>query len=212
MGIYDDLLQVEKESMELWGIYSPLEKQIIEEWNNKIGEKDALNYTVFRDKEFLENFLDHFSQEEGYLYALNTYKYFMKDKSFDPKYVIFTRRAVPSKEPKPEAFWTSEHRVALVGLKNEIPKPQRYYTVIMVTTLDKLLNHGLAETFGGASDGEIVINPQIPFNDFLFLYKPKRENIELAEYINNGGKSCEEVLMELKATADERKEQQGFIK
>ena len=63
------------------------------------------------------------------------------------------------------------------GLKQEMPEgsPQRLHSAIMVSTLERLINHGLSNTNGGASDGEIVIDPTKSFSDFLFIYKPENE-------------------------------------
>ncbi|MDE6292787.1 MAG: hypothetical protein K2L98_03815 [Bacilli bacterium] len=80
----------------------------------------------------------------------------------------------------------------------------------MVTTLAKLKEHGLSYHDGGGSDGEICIDPDKPFSDFLFTYKPEHELADLREYQKNGGEKPEDVLEELSETAERRKAAQGF--
>ncbi len=178
----------------------------MEEWNQKLGKEKALSITVFRDAAFLRKFLSIVPNDEQFKYVENTYKYTF-DKECEHKYAILTRRAVPSDEPKPEAFWTKEHRVALSGLRQEIPlgSPQRLHSVIMCTTLDKLEEHGIDDTIAIKSDGQVSIDLDKPFTDFLFMYKPEKEKEDLEQYLKNGGKSREEVLAELRVNADERK-------
>lgn len=198
---------------EIWGEYTEDEKNKINDLNTQIGVDGALGNTVFRDKTFFENFLKYVTDdEEQFKYAENTYKYFINANSYDPNYVIFTRRSVPSKNPKPKAFWSSDHGIVLNGLKNELPvgSVDRLYSVIMVTSLAKLINHGIASHEGGKSDGEICIDPEKPFSDFLFLYKPNYELLQLAEYQKQGGKTLEEFLEELSFSAQNRKSAQGF--
>ena len=80
----------------------------------------------------------------------------------------------------------------------------------MVTTLSRLKNHGLADHDGGGSDGEICIDPDKPFDDFLFTYKPEHELVDLREYQKNGGEKPEDILEQLKENAETRKFMQGF--
>ncbi len=213
-NLYENLLdELEEGNKVIWGEYNSDEQRKIDEWNRRIGVDNGLFSTVFRDKYFLSNLIDNCPDvEEQFKYAENTYKYCSGDNTFDDNYVIFTRRSVPSSKPKPEAFWTSEQVIVLNGLKNEIPvgSVQRLYSVIMVTTLAKLKDHGLSDHEGGGSDGEICIDPDKPFNDFLFTYKPEHEMAELREYQQNGGEELEEVLEGLRETAEMRKSAQGF--
>lgn len=201
----DDFAQIVKKS---WGEYTKTEKKIIEEWNNKIGKENALDFTVFRDANFFHSFLKVIPKEEQFNYAENTYKYF-KNQDCNHEYVIVTRRAVPSENPKREGFWTDEHRTALVGLKREIPakSPERLHSVIMVSTLKKLEQHGIDKSSGPRSDGEIRIDSSKTFNDFLFMYKPEDEKEDLKEYLKNGGMTREEVLEKHKKEADIRRKE-----
>ncbi len=206
LGNFLGVEDIQKISNDIWGVYTEEEAKIVEEWNQKLGEEKALSITVFRDAAFLRKFLSIVPNDEQFKYVENTYKYTF-DKECEHKYAILTRRAVPSNEPKPEAFWTKEHRVALSGLRQEIPlgSPQRLHSVIMCTTLDKLEEHGIDDTIAIKSDGQVSIDLDKPFTDFLFMYKPEKEKEDLEQYLKNGGKSREEVLAELRINADERK-------
>lgn len=206
LGSFLGVEDIQKNSNDIWGVYTEEEAKIVEEWNQKLGKEKALSITVFRDAAFLRKFLSIVPNDEQFKYVENTYKYTF-DKECEHKYAILTRRAVPSDEPKPEAFWTKEHRVALYGLRQEIPlgSPQRLHSVIMCTTLDKLEAHGIDDTIYIKSDGQISIDLDKPFTDFLFMYKPEKEKEDLEQYLKNGGKSREEVLAELRVNADERK-------
>ncbi len=206
LGSFLGVEDIQKTSNDIWGVYTEEESKIVEEWNQKLGEEKALSITVFRDAAFLRKFLSIVPNDEQFKYVENTYKYTF-DKECEHKYAILTRRAVPSDEPKPEAFWTKEHRVALSGLRQEIPlgSPQRLHSVIMCTTLDKLEEHGIDDTIAIKSDGQVSIDLDKPFTDFLFMYKPEKEKEDLEQYLKNGGKTREEVLAELRVNADERK-------
>lgn len=97
-----------------------------------------------------------------------------------------------------------------MGLKSEINKEQRMHSVIMVTTLQKLINHGIVITNRGVSDGEIAIDPNKNFNQFLFMYKPQGEFYSLVNFLEKGGISREELLTQLRNTAVERAIKQGL--
>ncbi|WP_305133021.1 hypothetical protein [Thomasclavelia cocleata] len=210
LGSFLAVEDIQKISNDIWGVYTEEEAKIVEEWNQKLGQEKALSITVFRDAAFLRKFLSIVPNDEQFKYVENTYKYTF-DKECEHKYAILTRRAVPSDEPKPEAFWTKEHRVALSGLRQEIPlgSPQRLHSVIMCTTLDKLEKHGIDDTIAIKSDGQVSIDLDKPFADFLFMYKPEKEKEDLEQYLKKGGKSREEVLAELRVNTDERKRLQS---
>lgn len=198
--------EIEQRAKDIWGEYTAEEKNIITEWNKKIGKDNALEKTVFRDASFLREFLKKVPSEEQLKYVENTYKYGLED-NCDHKYVIVTRRAIPSEQPKREGFWTSEHRTALSGLRREIPEnsPERLHSVIMVSTLGKLEEHGIDKGMGPRSDGEIRIDASKPFSDFLFMYKPKKEKEKLKEYLENGGMTRKEVLEKRQEKSKERR-------
>ena len=211
--IFDSIkYSLETSKKEIYGEYTEEEKKIIDGWKSRLANSDILQVTVFRDSEFLRNFLKKIPLEEQFLYFDNTCNYQL-NKECNHDYVILTRRSVYSDIPKPETFWTAEHSVALNGLKLELPEgsPQRLYSYILVSTLGKLENHGLSHTTAGCSDGEIVIDPHKPFSDFIFAYKPEREIKLLNEYLSNGGVSLEELLTELQKTSTDRMKRQGLI-
>ncbi len=210
MGIFDEIDSLlENNNKNLYGEYTPEEETLVDTWNRML--KGDLSYTVFKDANFLHNFIKNVDQNEWFNYVSNTYHMF-KGEEYDPKYVIVTRRSILGDKAKPEAFWTTEHREVISGLTNEMPKgsPERLYSSIMVTTLDKLISHGLSYTNNGSSDGEIVIDPTKTFDEFLFVYKPENELKELDSYIQNGGISKEELLQKYKDSAIARLEAQGF--
>ena len=209
MTLYDDLEIVDVKS--LYGVFTDDQKEIVDHWNELLGDETALSFTIFRDADFVSKFLEIIPKDIQYNYVVNTYNKYM-NYPYDEDYVLVSRRSIPSDEAKPEAFWTTEHNEALNGLKEELPigSPARMHTYIMVTTLGKLKKHGLSDTYNGGSDGEIVINPTKPFNDFLFTYKPQREKGELDYYLYAGGIEKEKLLEYYKETAEERLITQGF--
>lgn len=197
---------------ELEDKYSDTEKKEIKDrLIAKFGDK--LSATMFRNKDFFTNFINSIPLEEQDQYVENTINYAFRNKDnkqYDPNYVIVARRAVPSYESKPENFWSVDPNEPLNGLGNEIPKEQRLHSVIMVSTLGRLIKHGIVTTNRGVSDGEVAINPNKNFSDFLFMYKPQREFYQLVDYLENGGIKREELLEQLRATATERAIRQGL--
>lgn len=209
MSLLDSLLNdLEGSNESFYGKRNEQEEQIYNEWLQKF---EALEITPFCDANFLKEFLKTVPDLEQIKYVENTCKYHMGEEC-DHNFVIATRRAVPSNEPKPESFWSTEHRQVVSGLRRELPlgSPQRLHSVIMVTTIGRLENHGIATTNGGATDGEIAIIPTKPFSEFLFMYKPESEIVELKQYLENGGISRGKLLEQLKLLASERIKEQGF--
>lgn len=206
-----------KNTIELWGEFSEEEQATLKLWTEKL-KIDLLAETPFCDADFMRAFQENIPAEEQFTYVENTNNFQMEyggwkqeeKEKYDPAYVLVTRRAVPSDTPKPEMYWTYEHRTARIGLRNEIPlgSAQRAYSVIMVSTLQKLLDHGLYHKQGGVSDGEIAINPE-PFDpkDMLFTYKPEFEKYDMYGF----DKTKEEVLEELKQAALQRAESKRII-
>lgn len=218
---YNFLMELDFNIDNSWGEYTLEQKNKIIEWVKRLGIEEKNIPLCFKDAEFLRVFLNKIPEEEQYYYFENTYRYFIeipeyaqyeyvadtsKKPNLNPKYIIFTRRAVPSEKPKPEPFWTSNHRIALCGLQAEIPEgtAQRYHSAIMVTTLDRLIQHGINEKGEPGSDGEIAINPKKNFTNFLFMYKPEVERVDLEKYLRSGGESREEVLKKLKEAVEKR--------
>lgn len=187
----------------IWGTYTEEQEKIVNEWQSKLT--NDITISAFRDAEFLDEFLIEIPDEEQFKYVENTVNY-LYGKEYNPDYVLVFRRAVPSIKPKPEAFWSTEYRVPRFGLKKEIPlnSAQRLHSVIMISTLSALKKHGEIINNSATSDGEISIDYNKEFNDFLFMYKPFSEIYELKKYLNNGGKSLDEVLEELSKNAEDR--------
>lgn len=186
-------------------------KDIRKRLTDKFGDK--LSATIFRDDDFFTNFINSVPSEEQEHYIENTINYAYngkQKKEYNPNYVIVARRAVPSYESKPENFWSVDPNEPLNGLSNEIQKEQRLHSVIMVSTLGKLIEHGIVSTNRGVSDGEIAIDPNKNFSDFLFMYKPQREFYQLVDYLEKGGIKREKLLEQLKDTAVERAIKQGL--
>ena len=191
----------------IWGTYSEEQEVIVNKWQSQL--KNDIIISAFRDSEFLDEFLLEIPEEEQFKYVENTVNY-LYGEEYTPEYVLVFRRAVPSTTPKPETFWSTEYRVPRFGLKKEIPlnSPQRLHSVIMISTLSALKKHGEILSNGATSDGEISIDYNKNFNDFLFMYKPFDEIYELKNYLNQGGKTLDEVLEELSKKAQDRIERQ----
>lgn len=186
----------------------------IAEWESMLGEGNKLQCTPFRDEDFVLAFLGAFpDKNEQFKYVKNTNDYHTMSgykhlREFDGNYVLVTRRSVPSAQAKPEQYWTDEHNVALTIYNEFAPNPGvSNHSVIMVTTLQKLNEHGLGGKLGGAvSDGEIcIIDEPFPTENFSFVYKPGGELYQLENYIRQGGKTNREVLEELALAAEKRK-------
>ena len=185
------------------GEYTPEQQELIDAWAGQL-ETDNLRWTPFRDPDFLDGFVQHIPLEQQMQYVENTNNFQASDGQFDPRYVLVTRRAVQSDEPKPEPYWSVEHRTPRLGLRRELPEnsAQRILSEIMVSTLGALQEHGddQVDWDGAASDGEVRVN-KTPFDKekVLFTYKPGAEQAQLEAYLAGGGKSREDVLAELKA-------------
>lgn len=180
----------------IWGTRNIEEEKIYNEWCKKIGNM-SLDITPFRDAEFLRTFLKDIPIDQQFNYVYNTVLYLYNKENYDARYVILTRRTIPSLEDKPEQFWTSIYSRPMNGLNIEIPKgsPQRLHSVILVTTLNALEKYGFAINHGGTTDGEIMIN-NIPFSrkDIIFVHKSSDEIENLISYLNNGGMHNSELL------------------
>ena len=207
------------EETNFYGVVDELEDKYSDTEKKEIKDRliakfgDNLSATIFRDEDFFTNFINSIPLEEQDQYIENTINYALNGKSkkqYDPSYVIVARRAVPSYESKPENFWSTDPNEPLNGLGNEIPKEQRLHSVIMVSTLGKLIEHGIVTTNRGVSDGEIAIDPNKNFSDFLFMYKPQREFYQLVDYLEKGGIKRETLLEQLRATATGRAINQGL--
>lgn len=210
MNLLENILyDLDKSNEFFYGKRTVSEEEIYTKWQE---EFHILDLTPFYDANFLHSFLKIIPKETQIKYVENTCKYHL-DTYYDSNYVIVTRRAVPSEIAKPESFWSSEHRQVVSGLRNELPlnSPQRLHSVIMVTTLRALEEHGIVYKEGAVTDGEIAIIPTKPFSNFLFLYKSESEMYELKNFLKKGGISRKELLEELKAKSEEKLKQQNFI-
>ena len=156
------------------------------------------NLPCFMNDDFIVNMINNVGFEEIEKYMINTAKYNdHKNLDYDENYVLFFRRAIPSEEAKTENFWSESFNEVAMGLRHEIQGEQRFHSVINVTTLKDLRNHGVVTTDRGISDGEISIDPNKNFSKFLFRYKPVSEIFELNRYLENGGISRKELLLRL---------------
>lgn len=191
----------------IWGTYTEEQEKIVNEWQSEL--KNDIIISAFRDAEFLDEFLIQIPEEEQFNYVENTVNY-LYGEEYNPEYVLVFRRTVPSITPKPETFWSTEYRTPRFGLKKEIPlnSPQRLHSVIMISRLSALKEHGEIISNSATSDGEISIDYSKNFDNFLFMYKPFDEIYELKNYLNNGGKTLDEVIDELSKKAQDRIERQ----
>jgi len=168
----------------------------------------------FKDPDFLTCFFQTFSEEEQKKYLSTAYNY-EHNKEYDLNYLLVFRRAIYTEYEKNENFWSLDFNQPRFGLRREQPigSPVRLYSSIMVSTMGKLMNHGLADLeHGGTTDSEIAIDASKNFNDFLFVYKPSDEIQTLKQYISSGGMSYEDIVTFLSDTSKKRKEAQGYSK
>ena len=63
-------------------------------------------------------------------------------RDIDPSKVLFFRRTIPSKDPKPEFFWTSDYFETRQGLTAEISPKNRDTAIIIVASLDAINKNG----------------------------------------------------------------------
>ena len=189
-------------------VYNVEEISLINSWISECGE-DNFSCTPFADRSFLRNFLKSVPQEKQLKYIINTNMYYGQRKAFaDKRYVMVTRRSIPTIEDKPEAFWSEEAATPLWGLKYEISKEQRAYSSILVSTLGMLEEHGAVDfelLSGGVSDGEIVVSGKpFPREKILFAFKQKEEIFNLVETVKKSNTSYAEFVTELMSTMSSR--------
>ena len=189
-------------------IYSEDEIEMINSWAEMLGE-DNFSSTPFCERTFLRNFLESVPESQQMDYIKNTNLYYGKNSSqADPKFVLVTRRTLPSKEPKSEKFWSEEPTTTFWGLRHEIAGVQRAYSSIMVSTLGNLQEHGEQDIellSSGVSDGEIVTsNRPFPHEKVLFVYKPLDEISSLLQTIRTKSRTYNEFLNEVKSVMSSR--------
>ena len=213
MSLYDDVLLMTAQEKMFSGVEGELLDKLIDLTLECDIDLDAVSLE-FKDPDFLNGFFKLFSEEEQKKYLSNSYNY-EHNQDYDTNYLLVFRRAIYTEYEKNENFWSTSYDQVKFGLKQEQPigSPVRLYSSIMVTTMAKLMNHGLVDLeHGGATDGEISIDGDKPFNDFLFVYKPSDEMESLRQYISSGGMSYDEVVSYLEHTSEERKKAQGYTK
>ena len=189
-------------------IYNEEEIELINSWAEMLGE-DNFSFSPFCERTFLRNFLASVPQNQQLDYIRNTNLYYGKNsKQADPKFVLVTRRTLPSKEDKSEKFWSEEPHTTFWGLRHEIRGEQRAYSSIIVSTLGDLHEHGSQDIellSSGVSDGEIVTSSQpFPNNRVLFAYKPLDEITTLLQTVRATNKSYDEFLNEVMTTMRSR--------
>lgn len=189
-------------------IYSEDEIKMINSWAQMLGE-DNFSSTPFCERTFLRNFLASIPESQQMDYIKNTNLYYGKNSSqADPKFVLVTRRTLPSKEPKSEKFWSEEPTTTFWGLRHEIAGIQRAYSSIMVSTLGNLQDHGgqdIELLSSGVSDGEIVTsNRPFPHEKVLFAYKPLDELSTLLQTTKNPSQSYDDFLSRLTSVMQSR--------
>jgi hypothetical protein len=151
-----------------------------------------------QDKDFAKAFVKTFpNKEEQKKYLLNTKKY-SENKDFDPSYVLFFRRTLPSKNPSYEEHWTNEYVQARNGLKVEIPEgPHRFHSILLCDSLKHLLSYG-GEKESGFTDGELAVNfPQYDQEKSLFKFKLQQDQEALNNYLKKEGALTQEQIVEL---------------
>lgn len=195
--------------------YTKEEIELINTWVQELGE-DNFDQSPFSERTFLRNFLNAIPQEEQMNYIRNTNMYYGKNKLLaDKNFVLVTRRALPSIEDKPEAFWSDDSSTTYWGLRNEQRGAQRGYSVILVSTLGDIERHGVRDfelLSEGVSDGEIItsIKP-FPRDKILFAFKPLDEVKNFFETIKTADKTYDEFLTEIKTIAAQAYNQQSYI-
>ncbi|MDD2656065.1 MAG: hypothetical protein PHQ18_00630 [Patescibacteria group bacterium] len=148
------------------------------------------------DPDFVEPFIQAVpDREKQKKYLINSSKYENEEQDFDPNYVLFFRRTLPSKTPKPEERWTYLYTTVRHGLRREIPEgPHRLHSIILCESLGKLLIYGeKTEDSNPFTDGERVFEcRKYDQEESLCKFKPTREKKELAEYLKKEGALSEE--------------------
>lgn len=223
----DYLIEDEELDEQLYGVHYDVDSVMPEFFRGKLSEmserhilevvKDIIlknknnshSLHCFRDDTFILNLMNNVPEEDLEKYLINTLKYSLSQEC-DHKYVLCFRRAIPSEYPKTENFWSTDYSEVLSGLSAEISVEQRQHSVINVTTLDKLEEHGIVQTDRGVSDGEVSIDPNKDFDGIMFRFKPTLEYLALERFLNNGGVTRTEMLERLAANKYERMKAQGL--
>ncbi len=138
-----------------------------------------------KEPEFAKAFIEAVpDEEEQRKYLFNSSLHGLGRKGYDEKYVLYFRRTLPSKEPKPENRWTDNFVQVRNGLKKEIPEgPHRFYSVILCDSLEHLSQNGKDTEIDANTDGEIVVHrDEYNQNECVCSFKPQHEQEALAKY------------------------------
>jgi len=175
-------------------------------------EVPKIGFTVEKlcnDKDFTDSFTEAVTEPaELKKYLINTSKYELNNKDYDPDYVLFFRRSLPGEKPKPEERWTNEYIQVKNGLRREIPEgPHRYYTIILFDSLGKILINGekKGET-NPVTDGEVVVNlPEYDQNSCICKFKTDYDKKSLENYLKqDGALTLDAVLKKVQAIKSEK--------
>ena len=178
-----------------------------------LGYDSNFRYRRVPNKDLILNLFLGTSIEEAEKYIKNTVMYEQGSQDIDKNYVMCFRRAIPAEEPLYDNFWTKPYSSeSFSGLNVEQPKdsPIRLHSVIKVTSLAELEKHGIIHSERLGSEGEITIDPNKKFEGVLFQYKDSRELFDLMRYIDNGGKTRQELLRESLERYYDRTKLQGL--
>ena len=95
------------------------------------------------DEDFVKAFLLAIPDKEiQQKFLLNTSNYNSLKKDYNPYYVLFFRRTLPSNIPKHEERWTDVYPIVKMGLRREIPPgPHRIHTIILCDSLQHILSN-----------------------------------------------------------------------
>ena len=165
---------------------SPLHS-VVSKWREHVRSDGE--FPCLRDKDFVNAFVTAVPDtNEQISYVENTSQYLRGESGFDANKVLLFRRSLPSTEPKPEKFWTSDFVIATNGLRYEIPDKHRLFTVILCSSLaDVLSDGGLSESYSGAaSDGEIKVDTSsYDQKRCICVYRPGGQQQKLDQYLQS---------------------------
>ena len=156
-----------------------------------------------KDEGFVKAFIQSVpNEEEQKKYLINSSKYVTNDSNYDPNYVLFFRRTLPSNSPKHEERRTNIYIQVRNGLRREIPEgPHRLHSVILCDSLKHLLMNGEKTwEMRAFTDGEIVVKfPDYDQNTCICKFKPLEEQEALEEYLKiEGAIALENILQKIK--------------
>ena len=201
--------------------FSPEQQQKIRRWSQNTGVDYLwlVEMSPFSDPEFLTKFEQTVPENEQEKFVTNTFAFKEKfgqnsigksdiadENEYNPNYVIFARRALVCDEAKPEQYWS--HEYAMPRRQLRVNEAVRLHSEMLITTFDKLINHGVVEngtdpTMGTGENGEIIIDPKpFPASNFLFTFKPRDEQEELETYLKNGGISRQALTQKMRERAE----------